>query len=158
MSTIMHYDPFRETVSLRNAMDHLFEQSFVRPSAQRQTGQIPVDVYETAQGYQLRAVLPGVKPEDIELTAEKDTLTLKGQIRPWKQEEKNLHWLVRENPAGTFVRSITFPKQINAEQIETSYEYGVLTISVPVSEASRPRKITIGTAQTQQPAVEGSAN
>jgi HSP20 family protein len=153
MTSLLRYEPFRDAMSLRNAIDQLFEQSFVRPfsgrALQGQGMYAPMDVIETEQGYQVRALLPGVQPEDLELTVQENTLTLKGQLRPWMRDEENANWLMKEIGGGTFERSITFPRPINTDQVETSYEQGVLSVSVPVSEASKPKKISLGSSRGQ---------
>jgi HSP20 family protein len=157
MKNIMRYDPFREALSLRNALDQLFEQSFVRPawglSGAPGMG-VAMDVYETDQGYQVKMLLPGVKPEDIELSVQQNSLAVRGQFPSSVKPDQQVNWLVQEIGAGTFERSITFPKPIDADKINTSYEHGILTISVPVSEANRPKKISITGGQPQQLTVE----
>ena len=157
MTTLMRYDPFREALSLRNAMDQLFAQSFVRPNWGSSTSAgrgVTMDVLETEQGYQVRVGLPGVKPEDLDLSVQQNTLTIKGQFRSSVKPDQQVNWLVQEISEGSFERSITFPKPIDADKINTSYEHGVLTISVPVSEASRPKKISITGGQPKQVPVE----
>src|SRR5260221_14591902 len=81
-SMITRYDPFREAVSLRRMMDHLFEQSFVNPSlmAVPTSMMVPMDVCETQKGYEVDVALPGVRPEDIELTVDQNSLTIRGQF------------------------------------------------------------------------------
>ena len=157
MTTLMHYDPFREALSLRNAMDQLFAQSFVRPnwgsSASAGRG-VTMDVLETEQGYQVRVGLPGVKPEDLDLSVQQNTLTIKGQFRSSVKPDQQVNWLVQEISEGSFERSITFPKPIDADKIDTSFEQGVLSITVPLSEASRPKKISITGGQPKQVTVE----
>ena len=160
MSMIMHNDPFREVLSLRNAMNQLFEQSFVHPTwgfAGAQGAGVPMDVYETEQGYHVKALLPGVKPEDIDLSVQQNSLTLKGKVYPTVKPEQKVNWLVQEIGSGTFERSLTFPKPINANGIETSYEHGILSILVPVHEASRPKKISITGSQPKQMTVEAGS-
>ncbi len=157
MTTLMRYDPFREALSLRNAMDQLFAQSFVRPnwgsSASAGRG-VTMDVLETEQGYQVRVGLPGVKPEDLDLSVQQNTLTIKGQFRSSVKPDQQVNWLVQEISEGSFERSITFPKPIDADKIDTSFEQGVLSITVPLSEASRPKKISITGGQPKQVTVE----
>jgi HSP20 family protein len=156
---MLRYEPFREAISLRNAIDQLFEQSFIRPGGERAAMSMfaPMDAIESEQGYQVRVFLPNVKPEDIELTAQENTLTIKGQIYPWVRDDQKVNWLVQEIGSGTFERSVTFPKPINAEQIQTQYEHGVLSITVPLSESSRPRKISVN-ASSSQPEVTGNVS
>ena len=170
---ISRYDPFREALSLRRAMDQLFEQSFVNPSLMpgAPTLLAPMDVCETDMGYEVNVSLPGVKPEDIELMVQQNTLMVKGhysyqnqhhnkhpeQGKP-QQQEQHQSWLMREIGTGTFERTITFPKPINAENIQTNYENGMLFIVVPISEESRPRRINIsgGEGQPKKVTVDSS--
>src|SRR5258708_11333985 len=157
MTTLMRYDPFREALRLRDAMEELFAQSFVRPNwgiGGTAAMGISMDVFETEHGYQVKVLLPGVNPEDIELSVQQNTLTIKGQFQSAVKPERQVNWLVQEIGAGTFERSITFPKPIDVDKIDTSYEQGVLSISVPLSEASRPKKISITGSQPKQVAVE----
>ncbi len=157
MTTLMRYDPFREALRLRDALEQLFAQSFVRPNWDANgtvAMEVSMDVFETEQGYQVKVLLPGVKPEDIELSVQQNTLTIKGQFQSSVKPDQQVNWVVQEIGVGSFERSITFPKPIDADKIDTSFEQGVLTISVPVSEASRPKKISITGGQPEQMTVE----
>jgi HSP20 family protein len=116
-----------------------------------------MNAFETDQGYQVQVLLPGVKPEDIDLTVQHNTLTIKGQYRPFQEQGKQVYWLIQEIGSGSFERTITFPKAIEADKVETSYENGILTISVPVSEASRPKRISIGSDQKKELTVEAGS-
>src|SRR5579884_3611054 len=110
MTQLARFDPFREMLSLRDAMNRLFEQSFVRPMLGTTGADVlsaPVDVYETDQGYQVKVLLPGVKPEDIDLSVQQNQLSIKGQYRTPVEEEKQGNWLVREIGSGSFERTIT---------------------------------------------------
>ncbi|RAQ95252.1 Hsp20/alpha crystallin family protein [Thermogemmatispora tikiterensis] len=150
MTTMVRFDPWREMMSLREAMDRLFEQTFVRPFfGTPLSPSVPVNVYETDQGYQVQALLPGVKPEDIDLTVQENTLTIKARYPALVDEGKQVNWLLHEIGSGECVRSITFAKPIVADQIETHYEHGLLTITIPVSEASRPKRIAITAGQPE---------
>jgi HSP20 family protein len=184
------YDPFREALSLRRAMDQLFEQSFVNPRSMpgSSTLMAPMDVCETDKGYEVDVALPGVRPEDIELTVDQNTLTIRGryshqndhenqpqgqmqgqQQSPPQAEQQNggqqtqqpqsgktgrhrqgHNWLSREIVAGSFERTITFPRPLDTNTIQTKFENGMLTIQLPVSEASRPKRISITGSQSQQ--------
>ena len=95
------------------------------------------------KGYQLKVQLPGVKPEDIDLTVQENTLTLKGKYDSSTKEEKKGNLLIHETRSGSFGRSVRFARPIDADKIDTSYENGILTISVPVSEAGHPKRISI---------------
>jgi HSP20 family protein len=157
MTTLMRYDPFRDALRLRDAMEQLFAQSIVRPnwgSSGTAAMGVSMDVFETEQGYQVKVLLPGVNPEDIELSVRQNTLTIKGQFQSAVKPDQQVNWLVQEIGVGSFERSITFPKSIDADKIDTSFEHGVLTISVPVSETNRPKKISITSGQPKQVTVE----
>src|SRR6266446_2608079 len=156
MITLMRYDPFREALRVRDALEQLFAQSFVRPNWDTNGMGVSMDVFETEQGYQVKVLLPGVKPEDIELSVQQNTLTIKGQFQPSVKPDQQVNWVVQEIGVGSFERSITFPKPIDADKIDTSFEHGVLSIWVPVSEASRPKKISITGGQPEQVTVEAS--
>jgi len=160
LASITRYDPFREGLTLRNAMDQLFSQGFVNPTwmGSSQSMIVPMDVCETDRGYEVNIALPGVKPEDIELTAQQNTLSVRGHYsfqnkhndqHEGQQQGKHQNWLMREMGTGTFERTITFSRPIDADKIQTQYDNGILTVIVPVSETSRPKRITIGSGQSQ---------
>src|SRR5258708_20076010 len=90
---ITRYDPFRQALSLRRAMDQLFEQSFVNPSMMPgATAQMaPMDVSETPNGYEVDVALPGVRPEDVELTVDQNTLTIRGRYSRQNEPESQMH-------------------------------------------------------------------
>jgi len=181
---ITRYDPFREALSLRRAMDQLFEQSFVNPRMMpgSQTLMAPMDVCETNNGYEVDVALPGVRPEDIELTVDQNTLTIRGRYshqndhenQPQGQTEgqqsqqqdggqqkqqsqrgrtarhrQGHNWLSREIVSGSFERSITFPRPIDTNNVQTKFQDGILTILLPVSEASKPKRISLTESQSQ---------
>jgi HSP20 family protein len=152
MANIIRFDPFREMLSLREAVNQLFEQSFVQPTSLLRSSMmsVPMDVYETEQGYQIKALLPGVNADDIELTVRQNTLTLKGQFPATVESEKSVNWLIHEIGSVAFERSITFDKPIDADHITTEYSQGVLSIFVPISEANRPKRISVKTAAPKE--------
>ncbi len=153
-------DSFQEALTLHDAMNQLFAQSFVRPGWSpgiSQAWPVPIDVFETEQGYHVRALLPGMKPEDIELTVQQNTLSIKGQFHPLVKEGQQVTWLMQEIGSGTFERMLTFPKPIDTNKLETSYESGVLSILIPLSESSRPKRISV-TGTQQQRMVEADSH
>lgn len=176
---ITRSDPLRDALSLRRAMDQLFEQSFVQPGLLPRTpAQIaPMDVCETPNGYEVDIALPGVRPEDVEVTVDLNTLTVRGRYsyqeehqmqgeqhdggQPAQQQQQGRtqrhrqghNWLLREIPSGMFERTISFSRPIDTNNIQTKFENGILTILLPVSEESRPKRISITGGQSQQPQV-----
>lgn len=141
------WDPFESLVPLREAMNHLFEESFISPRFELFTiggRPFPMDVYEAQDhlGYVIEAALPGFKPEDITITATGNELTIKAH----KQEEKKVEkeaYVRRERYTGEVVRTIELPGAFHAEQVEATFEQGILTLHVPKAEAAKPRNIPV---------------
>lgn len=186
MANLSRYNPYyNEGLSLRNAIDQLFSQSFVNPfyGTGMQTMTAPMDVSETSNGYQVDVSLPGVNPNDIDVTVHQNTLDIKGhfshkeeQGQPQSQQGQSQQgqqaqgqtqtqgqqqtqqgqsqqgqqkiYLMREISTGSFERTITFPRPIDADKITTHFNNGILTIDVPVSEASKPKKISVQSGQS----------
>lgn len=144
------WDPFSELVTLRDAMGRLFDESFVRPgqAATRETAgarTMPIDLYEKEGDYIIKAYLPGVKAEDVDIGADRGTVTIKAHIsgEAEREEAKNYNWLVNELGYGEVVRTITLPALVDAGKIDASVENGILTVSIPKAEEAKPKKITV---------------
>jgi HSP20 family protein len=156
---IERWDPFREAISLRDAMNTLFQESFVRPgnlSATNGHSTLPLDVSETEDAFVVKASLPGIKPDDVQITVQGDMLTIRGESKE-EEEKKDERWHVRERRFGSFQRSVSLPTPVNSDAAQARYEHGVLTLTLPKSEAAKPRQIKIGAkAQTQVGANTGS--
>lgn len=146
---ITRWEPMRDFVALREAMDRLFEDSFVQPGwtnlGRRTDGEgaawrLPVDVYTTAEEVVIMANVPGVDPEKVSITFEGDVLTIRGEL-PAPLE--NVDYVMRERRYGPFSRSLTFNVPVNADNIEATFQHGVLTIVVPKAEAVKPKQIKV---------------
>ena len=153
MPQMTRWDPFREAVTLREAMDRLFEDSYtpVRRQADGNNGsertwRLPLDAYVTADEIIVLANMPGVKPEEVEITIEGDTLTIRGE-RPRPLE--NVDYVMQERPFGKFQRTLNINIPVDANKAEARYENGLLTLVIPKAEAAKPRVIQIGTKQAQ---------
>jgi HSP20 family protein len=146
MSSLMRWDPFRDTLSLRNAMDRLFEDSFVTPHfgwiAPASAAGMALDVYETKEQVVIKAALPGVKPEETEVTITGDTLTIRGESKEEK-EVKEENYIRKERHFGSFARSVTLPAGLEADKAEATFENGVLTLKIPKSEQVKPKSIKV---------------
>jgi HSP20 family protein len=103
------------------------------------TTRLPVDVWATDEAFQIAAYVPGVNPEDVELTFEADELTIRGTLTP--AQEAN--YLKRELFHGTFERRLSFTVPVDGERIEASFHNGLLTVTVPKAEIVRPKQIKI---------------
>ncbi len=146
---ITRWEPAREFVSLREAMDHLFDDRTVQPSwaalarrpyTRNDEWRLPLDVYSTPEEIVLMAAVPGVNPEAVEITFEGDVLTIKGEF---PSALENVDYLMRERRHGRFSRSVTFNVPVNADAIEATFEQGVLTIVTPKAETIKPKTIKV---------------
>jgi len=152
MPQMTRWDPFREAVTLREAMDRLFEDSFTPARRQNETNgsertwRLPLDAYVTADEIIVLANMPGVKPEDVEITIEGDTLTIRGE-RPRPLE--NVDYVMQERPFGKFLRTLNINIPVDANRAEARYDNGMLTLVLPKAEAAKPKVIQIGTKQAR---------
>ena len=143
------WDPVREIVSLREAMDRLIQDSFVRPAGsllQGSRGGVPLDVKEKDNGYEVHASLPGIKPEDVQITVQGNTVTIRGETGA-DQERKDENWIVRERRSGAYYRSFTLPSDVDASKASARYDNGVLVLELPKAEAAQPRRIQVNSGQ-----------
>jgi len=143
---IERWDPFREMVSLRDAMNSLLQESYVRPGGMMHEGGhalLPLDVSENESEFVVKASLPGVKPDDVQISLLNDTLTIRGESKS-EEEKKGEHWHVRERRSGRFERSVTLSGPVKADKAHADFEHGVLTLTLPKAEEAKPRQIKIG--------------
>jgi HSP20 family protein len=157
MTNLSRWDPFQDMLSLREAMNQLVEESFVRPNGAR-SGQnfVPaLDLSETKDGYLVEAAVPGLKPEDLEITLENNVLTIKGETRQ-ESEDKQRNYHRVERRFGSFQRSITLPNTVKADAIKAELDSGVLKLEIPKAEEVKPRKINVSVGQPK--AIEIGSN
>ncbi len=142
--TMQRWEPFKEMMTLRNAMDRLFDDSIVRPSAltSGQETALPLDVYQTAKDVVVKASLPGYKPEEVDITITGDTLTIKGEHQEEKETKEEDYWL-QERHYGSFARSVTIPVEVKSDKAEASFDDGVLTLTLPKAEVVKPKQIKV---------------
>ena len=144
--TITRFTPMTDFVSLREAMDRLFEDSFIRPTQWTglAAGQIsvPVDLWETNDSYHLRADLPGIAPEAIDINVTADTVAIAGETSP-QGDVANEGWLRQERRIGKFQRAFTLPVQIDPDKVQARFEHGVLTLDLPKADQVKPRTIKV---------------
>jgi len=146
------WDPFREAVSLREAMNSLLQDSFVRPGgvpAQSGLTALPLDVSETENEFVVKASLPGIKPDDVHITVHGDTLTIRGESKV-EEEKKGEHWHLRERRSGVFQRSLSLSAPVDSDKAQAEFEHGVLTLTLPKAESAKPRQIKVGGAAQGQ--------
>jgi HSP20 family protein len=149
---IQLWDPFREAVSLRDAMNALLQESFIRPGSLLPldgSAVPPLDVSETEDQLVIKASVPGVKPEDVQITVQGDTLTIRGECRS-EEEKTGERWHLRERHFGSFQRSVSLPAPVDSDKAQASHEHGVLTLTLPKTEEAKPRPIKIGGSASAQ--------
>lgn len=154
-------------VSLRDAMDRFFSDNVASSpfrglwSAAGANGRMPLalDVYGTKDEVVLIAAVPGLGPEDIEITVNQNTVTLSGAAPNVAQSEEatGATWYLHELGYGGFQRSITLPMEIDASRADASFDQGILKLRIPKSEAAKPKRIEIRPAGSSQPAAESDA-
>jgi HSP20 family protein len=149
--------PFGELLSLRQAMDRLFEDSYVRPGSwgngngSTDALALPLDVSTTNDELVIEAALPGVRPEDVDVTVEDGTLTIRGQMNTERSENQG-DFLVREIRRGVFSRSLSLPTGLEPDKAQATFKDGMLTLRVPRAEQVKPRQIRIS------PTVDGQGS
>jgi len=148
--SMIRWDPFREALNLRQAMDKLMDDGLMRPRLIFDEGALPsVDIYETDSDFVVKASVPGVKQEDLDINIVGDTLTIKGEVKA-EQEEKGRNYYRQECRYGTFARSLTLPAELNADKADASMENGVLTLTIPKTEKAKPKAIQVKAREVKE--------
>ncbi len=164
MTIVRRGSAFPELVSLRQAMDRLFEDSFVRPGRflTGYDGSLPLDVRSTPDGLEIEASLPGIKPEDVDITVEGGTLTISARNEA-DEQRRDGEYLVQEIRRGSVTRTIALPTGYEADKATASFEHGVLSLRIPRAEQLKPRQIRINpqsgnarNAQVEAPRAEST--
>ncbi len=151
---VNRWNPVRDMITLRETMDQLMNEAYSRNRDYRNqpaAWQLPVDAYATEDAIVIVADVPGLKPEDLDVTLEGDTLTIRGEIKP-SQESK--HYLLRERLSGRFERVLTINTPIDTSKVEASFENGVVQITLPKAEAVKPKQIKVNPVKS----VQGNGN
>jgi HSP20 family protein len=119
---------------------------------------LPIDVSETDDSYIVRASIPGINPEDLDISVENSTLSIRGETTK-ESEREGERWHIKERRFGSFQRSISLPNNVDADQVGAQYADGVLTLTVPKSEQAKPRKISVSSSgqHNGQQTIEGQA-
>ena len=144
--TIARFSPMTDLVSLRDAMDRLFEESYIRPNGW--TGlaaghlAVPVDLWETKDAYHLRADVPGVTSDQLEINATSDTISIVGEVKG-QADVTNDGWIRQERRVGKFQRAFTLPMAIDPTKVDATFENGVLQLVLPKAENVKPRTIKV---------------
>ncbi len=145
-TTLSRWEPFRELTDMRRIMNQMFDDPFFKamewPRGNNGAYGLALDVAEQEDAYVVKASVPGVNPEDVEVTLSDNVLTIKGESKA-DQEIKEEHYHLRERRYGSFMRSVTLPVTVEADRVEATHENGVLTLRLPKAEAVKPKKIAV---------------
>jgi HSP20 family protein len=140
---IARWDPFAEMMSLREAMDRLFEESFVRPTgfiSWARTAGVPIDVYTDGDNFVIEAAVPGLAPDAVDVSVLGNEVTIRGE---YPAAPEGRRYLLRERPTGQFERRVTLPDPVDAEHVQAHYEHGLIRLTVPKAESAKPRRIAL---------------
>ena len=158
--------PFgQDFVVLRDAMNQLLEESFVPSRGSRGSGgngtmvrPLPLDVYATQEEAVIIAAVPGMSPQELEVTIDQNVVTLSGAVPTAAESEqgKGATWYLHELWHGQFRRSVTLPFEVDAGKADASFENGIVRIVLPKAERAKPHRIAIRAAESQQ-AIEAGA-
>ena len=139
---LTRWDPFQGMINLRSAVDRLFDTSFGPGDHQPTSWGLALDVIEKEGEFLVKASVPGINPDDLDITFTDNILTIKGETK--SEEEKNEGaYHLRERRYGSFSRSVTLGSKITADKIQADYDNGVLTLHLPKAEEVKPKRISI---------------
>jgi HSP20 family protein len=159
--TIVRWEPFRELSSLQTEMNRLFNAAFDTSPGGNGGGTRrwapAMDLLETDDHFVLRADLPGMSHDDVNIELEDNVLTVSGERKAEHEDKREGYYRV-ERAFGQFSRALTLPKGVDGESVTASFDNGVLEVRIPKPEERKPRKITIGTAGEEPKTIEGSAS
>ncbi|HET6597658.1 MAG TPA: Hsp20/alpha crystallin family protein [Anaerolineales bacterium] len=149
MSNLTRWEPVSEFMTLRDAVDRLFDDAFTRPSSVSRNGgstwsSLPIDMYQTSDDVVVKAIVPGFRPDQVQINVTGDVLTIRGEAQQ-EEEKKERAWHIREHRFGSFERSVALPVPVVSDQAGAEFENGVLTITLPKAEEVKPKTITIKT-------------
>jgi HSP20 family protein len=143
MSNLIRWEPAREMMTPREAMDRLFDDAFTRPLSLRDGWSAPaIDMFQTDDEIVVKAALPGLKPDEVQINITGEVLHIKGEMKH-EEEKQEKAWHIREQRWGAFERSVALPTDVVADKAKAEFENGVLTITLPKAEEVKPKTINI---------------
>ncbi|MFZ1041746.1 MAG: Hsp20/alpha crystallin family protein [Anaerolineales bacterium] len=143
MTNLIRWEPEREMMTLREAMDRLFDDAFTRPLSltESQRG-LALDMYQTDDEVVVKAALPGMKADDVQINITGDVLSIKGEMKE-KNETKEKNYHIREQRWGSFERSVMLPTSVVSDKAKAEFEDGILTVTLPKAEEVKPKIVTV---------------
>jgi HSP20 family protein len=143
MQNITRWNPVREMITLREAMEHLVNDNYGRNQDYRRQSvawQLPIDAYADDDAIVITADVPGLKPDELQVTMESNTLTIRGEL---KNRPEGRNYLLSERATSHFERVLTINTPIDSDRVEAEFENGVLLLTLPKAEANKPKQIVI---------------
>lgn len=143
--TILRWDPYREMRAMRQMMNRMFEEPFrmMEPGMEEESRSMRVDLRETENEVMLEAALPGVKPENVDITVREDSINISGEIMSEHKEEERGQVYLQERYYGKFQRTIPLPAHVDSEKAEATFQDGILRVMLPKTEEQKARHIAI---------------
>jgi len=141
MANIVRFEPLQDLLSMRRDMDRLFDNFFSQPVSSGE-GMPLIDLLQTDNDVVVRATMPGVDVDDLDIQVTGDTLTIHGEVKEEKEEE-NAKYHMREHHYRSFSRSLSLPVTVQADKANAEMKNGVLTLTLPKAEESKPKTITV---------------
>jgi HSP20 family protein len=145
MASIIRWRPVCDMDGMRDTLDRLYEEGFPGPLSRALwdvTSAPGMDLYQTEDTVVVKMGLPGVKPEDIQISVSNGVLNIHGEVKEEKEEKEKTYHL-RERRYGSFSRSVTLPSNVNVEKSDAQFENGVLTLTLPKAEEAKAKTIMI---------------
>ena len=147
MSNLSRWEPTSDFMTLRDAMDRLFDDAFTRPFSLTRNGgstwpAFPIDMYQTNDDVVVQAVVPGFRPGEVYIQVTGNLLTIRGQLKQ-EEDKKERAWHLREHRFGSFERLVGLPVPVVPDRANAEFENGILTITLPKAEEVKPKAITI---------------
>jgi HSP20 family protein len=142
MSSLIRREPLDEALPLHRAMDRLFEDSLVRSRRSTAPGALALDMYETDEEIVIKADVAGVDPDDIQVTTVGTTVRIEGETKAETASEGK-NYVFRERSYGRFYRALTLPDYADLKKAEAEFKHGVLTLTVPKAESSKPKSVSV---------------
>jgi HSP20 family protein len=154
-ATLTQFDPFRGVSTFQDQINRLFDGAFDRSSEEGNltTWAPAVDIFETEHNLVVKADLPDVKPEELDIRVENNILTIRGE-RKFEKKVNESNYLRVERSYGSFSRSFSLSNTVNTESIQAEYKNGVLTLSIPKREEAKPKQIKV---RVEAPAAAAAA-
>lgn len=148
MADIIRWEPFRTSRRMHEALDRFMDRAFLDVPffGGLYDGTLPVDVYQTEDEVVVKASIPGIKPEDIEISITGDTLSIRGEVQQEEEERKGQYHL-RERMYRSFSRSLTLPSSVNSDLAQAEFQDGVLRLTLPKPEAAKTKRIAVKSAK-----------